>query len=133
MARPTSRLDVYLVPPTREPEAVALVRERLARWDDAVLQAGQASIRVDEPGGLVLYANRVGGFKATCSSCGGSVAATFRPLSHTECAGCGATLTYDEVVCRPTTALGRAALVLVDVDNAVFEDPEGWTVVLARV
>jgi hypothetical protein len=131
MPRPTSRLDLFFVPDDRSSGAVDAARALVERWDP--VPAGARAARLDDPGALVLYANRVGGFRATCGRCGASVAAALRPFAETPCGGCGAQLPFDEVVCRPEACIGRAAAVLVDVDTATVEAPPGFRRVLARM
>lgn len=133
MARATHRLDVYLVPPTTTDDAVQQVADRLARDGARLLErSGAKDARVDDTGTRTLYANQLGGFHVTCS-CGAGLARVFQPLGTTVCPSCGKASTFAEVVCRPPAAVGRAALVLMDVDTALFEDTEGWAVVLKRV
>lgn len=135
MARPTARLDLYLVPPAPdEPTARRLVEQRLAAWErgEHVPDVGPKALRVDAPGARVLYANQLGGFHVTCSHCGEGLARAFQPLQTTRCPGCDRDLPFEEVTCRPPAALGYAALVLQEIEQAAWEDPQGWQVVLRR-
>ncbi|MCB9669352.1 MAG: hypothetical protein H6734_07780 [Alphaproteobacteria bacterium] len=121
------------MPPEVGPAADAAVEARAARRarGDDPLHVRCSSHRLDRPGTRVLYGNQVGGFHVTCSHCGAGLARAFEPFGLTPCT-CGRELPFEEVVCRPPAAVGWAALVLMDVEEAVTVDPLGWSVVLRR-
>lgn len=145
MARPTHRLDIHLVPTIRDSNAVSMARQLVEDWTgrgwiDAegrpTASAGLPPcrrVRIDDPGGLVLYANSLGGFRVRCPSCDTSLARVFRPLDLTVCPGCGADVPVEQAVCEPPVAVGRASVVLIDVEHTDLPVPEGFVTVLRRV
>lgn len=142
--RPTSRLDLFLVPAERSLAAVSLVRDQIRSWraegkiaaDDGpgprpLVDGGFLRVRVDEPGGPTLYANQVGGFHVRCPACGAGLGGAFRPFGATSCV-CGRTFPVEALVCRPPVAVGWASLVIVDARSMQVDAPIGWTVIGCR-
>jgi len=96
-----------------------------------LVDGGYASIRVDLPDDLVLYANGQGGFHVTCPVSGDNVVPTFgRALTAwraggpraLECPACGATHALEHLEFAPPAVFGRGAIVLVDVADATVRD-----------
>ncbi len=133
MARPTPRLDLVLVAPGDPAVAERAAEARFQAWrrGEGLLDVKPRALRIDRPGQPVLYANPSGGFHVRCGHCGAGVAQRFAPFGHTPCR-CGRRLPFDELHIAPPAAIGAAALVLVDVERAVWNDPLGWPVVLQR-
>jgi hypothetical protein len=127
--RPGSRLDLYLVLRDRSLDAGALG----ASLDALGLSAGEArsraveggyvGLRLDQPDGLTLYANRQGGFRVACPACAANLVPPFAAALgrwraggpfEVACAACGGTAPLDAATFAPPAAFGARALVLLD-------------------
>ncbi|TVQ90091.1 MAG: hypothetical protein EA397_14160 [Deltaproteobacteria bacterium] len=134
--RPGSRLDLYLVPtqgrtlPSQEVLKSALSEQGIDLEGDAsgrLVDGGFASIRLDRPPRLTLYANRQGGFRVRCPAGGQNIVPSFNAALSSwraggqatiaECGACGGEHALSELDFAPPAALGRGAIVLVDVGS----------------
>jgi hypothetical protein len=151
--RPSHRLDLLLVPEPPDARPIAEARGLLAdlvalgvlsadgtagprasEW----MPGGFARLSVDDPGGVTLYANRQGGFRARCPVDGGNLAPELttaitawraggpRSLS---CPRCGRTHALEEVDGLPAFAFGSLALVTAGAHAAALSP---WGLELAR-
>lgn len=165
MPLPSSRLDLHLVPPDPDdrPRAdaerlIAELRKRAildergfagpeaTRW----IADGFRSVRIDDPGHVVLYANQQGGFRVSCPVCRENLVPVFmQALSsfrrggprRCTCPACGTDQPLDALDFLPAAAFGRLSVVTVDVGGAALT-PEGvqlvgdllgaWRTVLRR-
>jgi hypothetical protein len=143
---PSHQLELLLVP--REPW---LVSRGLALLDrlraEGVLDAGGAPgpaarrwcsgsfarLWLDDPGRVVLYANRQGGFRVQCPIRGEPIVRAFEAAvtawraggpRELVCPGCGQIHALDDVAASPPLAFGRFAIVTSDVGHADLT-PEG--------
>ena len=136
MPRPSSHLDVFLVPADLAdlPEQSVLV-ERLGSAGagagrsagpraEQLVRGGYRSVRIDRPPEPTLYANRQGGFRVSCPATGESIVPGFSkalsawrsggPAAVRQCPACGAEHPFDALHTAPLAAVGRGAVVLVD-------------------
>ena len=131
MSRAHHRLDLLLVPVPwqRRPDPAALPALLAAVAEDpsCLVIEGQGSVRLDEPGGRVLYSNNMGGVRVRCPDCGAPLARPFAAAverwkqgeGEPEVAcGCGSAHTIESLDCRPPVARGQGALVLADAGAA---------------
>lgn len=91
--------------------------------------AGFARLWVDDPGQIVLFANRQGGFSVHCPATGSVVTAAFSEAwrahragapSELSCGACGQRHALAQLRGRPPFALGSVALVTSDVGAATL-------------
>jgi len=84
-------------------------------------------VYVDEPTQPTLYANRLGGFRVSCSSCGANVVPAFsRAMGQWRAGGerrlacpqCGVSTDLAELDFRPPAAFGAWAFVVADTEAA---------------
>lgn len=146
--RPTSRLDLHLLPPERGSDAERAAQDLFAAWVDrghvtpsgapgpharALCAGGFARARVDLPGRATLYANQVGGFHVRCPACATGLARQLDPFGVTSCPSCGGAFPFDALDCRPPAGVAWASVVLHDIGDAAFDAvPPGWRRILRR-
>ncbi|MFT4624105.1 MAG: hypothetical protein ACI8PZ_002764 [Myxococcota bacterium] len=141
MPRPGRRLDLIVVPqpPTRQPDPHPVLdswRERgWVRPDgtpgapDRLITGDFARVQVDRPGRMTLYANRQGGFRVACPSCGANLVPPFmaaitswRAGGPRECACSACTRSHplETLDFKPAAAFGMCAVVFFDVGSAAL-------------
>jgi hypothetical protein len=97
---------------------------------------GFERMRIDRPGGFVLYANQQGGFRVACPVTGANLVPEFQRAwsafqaggARSLACGCGATHLLDDLAFAPPAAIGTGALVIADVGAAAL-GPEGAALV----
>jgi hypothetical protein len=141
--RPTSRLDLLLVPtaldapPDRGAALIARLREVGAiatdgtpgpmaeRWSPHRF----ARVRLEDPGAVVLWSNRQGGFRVRCPRTGEPIAAVFAAAlgawraggpRELACPSCGETHPLEAVPADPAIALGPWAIATIDIDGTTL-------------
>jgi hypothetical protein len=146
MPRPTHRIDLIAVPAVPDSHPIegarALMAELLAegvvtpdgrpgprasRW-----MSGQfARIRLDEPGAVTLYANRLGGFRVACPTTRASIVPAFGRAMHAlraggervlRCPSCGSEHALEELAFAPPAAFASLAVITADAGAAVPDD-----------
>ena len=134
MPRASHRLDLALVAPPEVSDLARLVADMVAAGALPPEGAGRDGVffgwRV-EIGATKLYANRLGGFRVRCPSCGGNLVPAFSrvwrdhpdPSTAVDCPTCGARPPLRELAFAPPAAFGSAALVLVDVAEPAVAAP----------
>ena len=146
MSRTHHRLDLVCVPTPwsrqLDPAAVAAALRGWRTHPEGLIAGGFGGVRLDEPGGRVLYANAMGGFRARCPSCGRSVARDFAAAverwkagedePELGCGACGAVVRLCEVDCAPAVVRGSGAVVFSDVGGAALR-PDGERAVRALI
>ncbi|MGK0344835.1 MAG: hypothetical protein ACI855_000899 [Myxococcota bacterium] len=144
LPRPSSRLDLMLVPPMEG--AVTVARALFAQSVEAGIcldsgapgpaantwiAGGFARIRVDVPLTPTLYANQQGGFRVFCPSCTDNVVPVFAPVlaafrvsgvARLTCPHCTVSTPIAELTFTPSAAVGQAALVIADAADGQLQD-----------
>lgn len=157
MPVPTHRLDLVVVP--TPPDRWVDLAPLLARWSDRglltdgaaeLVPGGVARVRVDRPDGVVLYANRQGGFRVGCPRCAANLVPAFSAAMRSwraggpracACPACRVDLPLESLEFAPAAAFGRTAMVfhdvaaptLTDAARADLDEAVGtWRIVLRR-
>lgn len=97
-----------------------------------LVEGGFASLWLDRPEGLALYANQQGGFQVPCPTCGGPLARPYgqavqalragreQPVA---CPACGDAFPPQALALRPPGYLARGALIFADAGSDRLVDP----------
>lgn len=134
MPPPASRVDLFVVPwpSDRDPAVLSdlvgrgspYFRPDGAPGPEAFVEGGFRTWRLDVGPTPRFFANRQGGFRATCPACGAPLAAAlarmadaWRRAEAPVCPGCGRALLPDDVVYAPLAVFARGALALTDVGS----------------
>ncbi|MEQ1508607.1 MAG: hypothetical protein ABMB14_40620 [Myxococcota bacterium] len=148
--RASHRLDLVAVPADADRDAVHGHRLLDRLRADGVLDptdgagpaaerwvvGGFARIRVDDPGIVVLYANRQGGFRVRCPQTGEPVIRAFEAAvtawrsgepRQLACPSCGRFHALDALDAEPPIAFGAWAVVTADAGSATLTpEAQGW-------
>lgn len=137
---PSHQLDLLLVPAAPGPVSrghTLLERLRATGVIDDAGGPGPAARRwcpgsfrrvwIDDPGRVVLYTNRQGGFRVACPTRGEPIVRAFEAAvtawrasgpRTVSCPACGETHLLEDVAASPPIAFGRFAIVTADVGEA---------------
>jgi len=130
--RSSHRLDLLIAPdhPDRPFPADALASQ-IQLWRDAdqlrdVLVGDHRSVRIDNPGRAVLYANHQGGYRVRCPEIGENIALAFSNAVTAwragsprviACPACGKPHALESVTLSPAGVFARGAVIFTDVGD----------------